>query len=130
MEVKLNWPIIFESMQWLLVEELKRRVPVHDGDLRTSIKGKIRNKELLIYMLSYGLDLEYGTLPGRWVSVDDLKKWCKDKWGSEYLAEVLQSHIYLYGTKPHPFIRETLIQEFPRILADALKTPGAVEAFN
>jgi len=126
MEVKLNWDIIFEGMQWLLIEELKRRAPVHDGELRRSIRGSIKNEELLIYMVGYAINVEFGSKP-HWTSVDNLKKWAKDKLGDEKLAYALQRHIAMYGTKPHPFIRETLIQEFPRILADSLKIPGAVE---
>jgi hypothetical protein len=35
--------------------------------------------------------------------------------------------IVVHNTKPQPFIRETLEQELPRLLADALRQPGAIE---
>ena len=38
--------------------------------------------------------------------------------------------IVVHNTKPHPFIKETIIQEFAGILAEALKVKDAVEVFE
>jgi hypothetical protein len=77
-------------------------------------------------MVDYAIYVNEGTAP-HWTSVDNLKKWCKDKWGDENLAYALQKHIATYGTKPTKFIQETLEQHLPNLLAEALKTKGAVE---
>ena len=125
MNVKFNWDIIFESMRLYLIEELSRRCPKHDGGLLNSIDGKIIDNKLQIYMVDYALAVEFGSAP-HWTSVDNLKKWAKDKLGDEKAAYALQRHIAKFGTKPRPFIRETLEQEFTNILAKSLKTKGAV----
>jgi len=130
--VHLNWDVIFESMKIDLIEELVRRAPKHDGQLQQSINlsnCKTQEDSLLLYMIDYALFVEFGTLP-HWTSVDNLKKWAKDKLGDEKLAYALQRHIALFGTKPHPFIRETLQQEFSKILAKALKEEDAVEVYQ
>jgi hypothetical protein len=148
--VHLNWDVIFESMKIDLIEELVRRAPKHDGQLQQSINlsnCKTQKDSLLLYMIDYALFVEFGTLP-HWTSVKNLKKWAKDKlgkkwakdklgkkWakdklGDEKLAYALQRHIALFGTKPHPFIRETLQQEFSKILAKALKEEDAVEVYQ
>jgi hypothetical protein len=130
--VHLNWDVIFESIKIDLVEELVRRAPKHDSQLQQSINlsnCKTQEDSLLLYMIDYALFVEFGTLP-HWTSVDNLKKWAKDKLGDEKLAYALQRHIALFGTKPHPFIRETLQQEFSKILAKALKEEDAVEVYQ
>jgi hypothetical protein len=126
MKVNINWDIVLEAMSLLLTEELARRCPKHDGTLLNSISGKVDKDSLKIYMAQYALSLEFGARP-HWTSVDNLKKWAKDKLGDENAAYALQKHIAKFGTKPHPFIRETLEQEFVNLLGKALKTKGAVE---
>ena len=54
--------------------------------------------------------------PPHKVDPEDLKKWCRDKWGDEDGAFALAKHIKKHGTKPHPFIRPILHQEFPKII--------------
>ena len=127
--VTLDWDLIFEAMKWGLSAELQRRCPTHDSGLRQSIKTMVEDDMLLTYMLDYGIYVEYGTMP-HWTSVENLKKWAKDKLGDEKLAYALQRHIALSGTKPHPFIRETIQQEIPKILATALRTAGAVSVLE
>jgi len=125
-EVWIDWDLCFSVMQLGLIEELKRRVPIHDGELRQSISTEVSNNKLIVYMVSYALYVEEGTAP-HWTSVENLKKWARDKLGDEDLAYALQKSIATKGTKPHPFIKETLIQEFPRLLAKGLGYKGVVK---
>jgi len=125
MEIKIDWNKVYEYMIPRIENELKRRCPVHDGHLKKSIKGRIEGDDLKFYMASYWYYVENGSAP-HWTSVKNLEKWCEDKWGDAKLAYALQHHIAKHGTKPTHFIKETLIQEFPRILADALKQKDVV----
>jgi len=125
MEIFIDWELCFDAMRLELVEELKRRCPTHDGALRNSISSAVEDGRLNIWMLNYAMYVEEGTAP-HWTSVDNLKKWAKDKLGDENLAYALQKSIAVKGTKPHPFIKETLIQEFPRLLAKGLSHKGVV----
>ncbi len=120
---KLNWDLIFNAMSIDLVARLKEKVPVHDGDLKKSIRAKIIKNELQIYMLSYWEPVEFGSNP-HWTSIDNLKKWAKDKLGDEKAAYGLQKHIAKYGTSPHPFIRPILDQDLKSILIKAIKSLG------
>jgi len=59
--------------------------------------------------------------------VDALEKWAKDKLGDPDLKWALAYHIKKYGTKPSWFIRDTIEQELPGMLARALQVPGAIK---
>jgi hypothetical protein len=101
MAYKLNYGAIFEDMQFDLIEKLKLSAPVHDADLRKSISAKIDKGQdgsatLNVYMITYWYFIENGTAP-HWTSVDNLKKWAKDKLGDENLAYAIQKHIAKYG---------------------------------
>lgn len=124
---KLNYKAIFEYMQFELIAKLKEYVPKHDGDLKRSISAGVFGNEddasLKISMLNYWYYIEYGSAP-HWTSVDNLKKWAKDKLGDEQLAYALQRHIAKYGTKPNPFIRKVIDEHFIGILYDSIKALG------
>ena len=124
-KVIFHWPIIFEAMKWELVAYLKEECPVHDAGLRTSIRGKIAEDKLQIWMLNYGLYIEYGSFP-HVVPIDALKKWCKDKLGDEKAAWAVQNKIKMYGTRPNNFIERTLKNNFVKCLVNALQVQGAV----
>lgn len=126
MRIEFNWKLIFESMKFYLIEELKRRAPTHDGDLKRSITAAIEDDRLIISALHYALYVDKGTRP-HMPPVDALEKWAKDKLGDPDLKWALAYHIKKYGTKPSWFIRDTIEQELPRILKDALQVPGAIE---
>lgn len=126
MKLKFNWDFIFENMKFYLIEELKRKCPVHDGDLKRSITAVIQDEKLLISALNYAIYVDEGTLP-HFPPIEALKKWARDKLGNENLAWAVQKKIGLYGTKPSWFIRDTIEQELPGILARALRIPGAIE---
>ncbi len=129
MRVKINWDIVFGAMSYLVEEELVKRAPVHDGQLRQSINAKVINNELHVFMVDYGFYVDQGTTP-HWTSVENLKKWAKDKLGDEDAAYAVQQKIAKHGTKPQPFIRETIRQKGKEFLIRGLKVPGAVELIN
>jgi hypothetical protein len=130
MKIKINWDIVFDSLRWTLVEELSRRAPAHHGDLRRSIQSMIEDDKLTITAIGYARFVDEGRLPGKMPPVDALEKWAKDKLGNPDLKWALAYSIKKYGTKPSWFIRDTVEQELPRLLADALKEPGAVEVIT
>ncbi len=128
MTYKLNYKAIFEDMQFQLVEQFKLEAPVHDADLRKSISSdvtgdKVTGAILNIYMISYWAPVEFGAIP-HWTSVENLKKWCKDKWGDENLAYALQKHIAKFGTKPSGFIRKVLDEKLYDLFCDSIKRLG------
>ncbi|NCD00112.1 MAG: hypothetical protein EOL95_10480 [Bacteroidia bacterium] len=123
--MKVNMELLFEAMKYSLVESLKNNCPQHDGDLKRSIRAINNDEKLQIYALNYAWYVEKGTAP-HWTSVENLKKWAKDKWGDEKLAYALQRHIALYGTRPHEFIRKTFKKDFKKILKDGLQTEGVI----
>jgi len=129
MTYKLNYGAIFEDLQFDLIEKLKLSAPVHDADLRKSISAKIDHGKdgkaiLNVYMVTYWYYVEYGTAP-HWTSVDNLKKWAKDKLGDENLAYAIQKHIAKYGTKPNPFIRKVLDEDLSDLFGASIKRLGA-----
>lgn len=129
MRVKIHWDIVLEHMNYLFVEELSKRAPVHDGALRQSISGKVINEELKIFMVEYAYYIDQGT-SAHWTSVENLKKWAKDKLGDENAAYAIQKKIAVHGTKPNPFIRETIKQKGLPFLKKALKQKGAVSVYE
>lgn len=128
MGYKLDYKVIFDHMKFEFVEKLKQFVPKHDGDLSKSISADVFGTDsevtLEVYMLSYWYYVEYGSAP-HWTSVDNLKKWAKDKLGDENLAYALQKHIAKYGTKPHPFVRKVIDEYFFDMLYNSIKSLGA-----
>lgn len=124
--IKINWDVVFERLQFSLVEELKRRCPVHDADLRKSINAITSNEKLMIGALYYAPFVDEGTRP-HMPPVDALEKWARDKLGDADLKWALAYHIKKYGTKPSWFIRDTIEQEFTGMLVEALRQPGAIE---
>ena len=131
MAYNLKYGKLFEGLKYKLIERFKLGVPTHDGDLRKSISAgntiikddKEAGAELQLYMASYWAPVEFGSIP-HWTSVDNLKKWAKDKWGDEDLAYALQHHIAKHGTKPHPFIRKVLDEELDDMFYDSIKLLG------
>ena len=129
MRVEFNWDIILESAKWYLIEELKRRCPAHDGDLKRSITAAIKDERLIISALKYAIWVDKGSAP-HMPPVDALEKWARDKLGDADLKWAVAYKIKKYGTKPTWFIRDTLEQELPGILTRALQVPGAIKVTN
>ena len=125
MKLNFNKEIIYNYIKQRMEVELKRRAPMHDGELQDSINGKIENGSLNFHMIYYWWYVENGSAP-HWTSVNNLKKWCKDKWGDENLAYILQRVISKKGTRPSHFIKESVAQELTPIIAEALQQKDAI----
>jgi len=125
MSIKVNWDLALEIIVSRMTEELKRRCPVNNGELRQSISYKIIGERVDIYAVPYWEWVEQGTQP-HMPPVDALKDWCKNKWGDENLAWALANHIKIYGTKPAWFVRDMLEQELIGIVSEAMKVPGVI----
>jgi len=125
MGIVINWDVVFENLSWTLSEELKRRSPVFDGELRQSIQPKWTPEKLTIYAVHYARYVNDGTMP-HFPPIEALKKWARVKFGDENAAYAIQKKIGKYGTKPQPFIDETLEQELVSMFSEALKAPGAI----
>jgi hypothetical protein len=94
--IKINWSVVLDNLQFGLVEELKRRCPTHDGDLRKSISSRATDNQLTIYAIYYAMYVNDGTMP-HMPPVDALKKWARDKLGDENLAWAVANKIKKYG---------------------------------
>lgn len=110
-----------------LENALKNACPVHDADLRRSIQVIPKENGFEIKMQRYGEYVEFGSPPHNIpVSKDNpasepIRKWVKDKWGDEDLIYAFANHVRKHGTSPHPFVRNTLKREFPKILRRYLR---------
>jgi len=93
-----------------LVTALARNCPVDKGILRASIDFRIIGKKIEIFMKDYALYVEFGT-PPHIIKPKDKKAL---HWGGAtgpIVKEVMHP-----GTRPQPFIRNTLRAEFPGII--------------
>jgi len=99
--------------------ELILIAPVDTGRLRNSIKVKPTNRGLLIWMVDYAKYVEYGTNP-HVVSAKHLKRWAKLKLGDENLAYPIAKKIAKYGTRPNPFIRNTIQLKLKKIIIEEI----------
>jgi len=64
MKISIDWDLVFESMKFYLIEELQRRAPTHDGDLKRSITAAIQDDRLVISALHYAIYVDEGCLFG------------------------------------------------------------------
>lgn len=118
----------------LLQEALKDKLTAEHGKftgaLQASIGYRLVGDEIHIVMEDYGKYIEYGT-PPHFPPVEELMDWVKVKWGASSDKEarqkafILARHISKYGTRPFPFIRTTLAQDFTRILKSVLEKGNA-----
>ncbi len=144
----MTYEIFLKSVANDLQTALIQNAPTSDGTLKSRIKVHIVGNELVVYMLDYALHVEYGTggrlqgqtstVGGKTVTVPAkpnrkmpvkkegtgykslLEKWGKKKLGITDDAGqfALAKHIQMYGTRPFPFIRNTLYHKLPRIIED------------
>ena len=124
MKIDINWGLVFDNLQWSLTEELKRRAPTHDGDLRKSIKAAIKDQTLIIYAIRYAPYVDKGTKP-HMPPVDDIRDWCVLKGIEPEAAWAIALKIKEQGTRPPPFIRpyvdERLVKDLKKHLQVAFK---------
>ena len=102
------------------VNELVLTVPVDTGALKLSIHAKINEGVILIKLLNYGLDIEFGTNP-HYVNPEELKDWAKRKLGDEELAYAVSRGIARKGTRPQPFVRTAVNTKLKKIVEDNIR---------
>ena len=102
-------------VKFKLEAELKRACPVDKGGLRLSIDVEIKNNTLTVYMLDYGLHVEYGTRP-HIIRPKDKKvlRWNKKKGSVAYKKDdIFAMEVHHPGTQANPFIRNVFYHKLP-----------------
>ncbi len=95
--------------------ELILASPVDTGRLRNSIKVISTNEGIVIVMVDYAMFVEFGT-PPHTISPKD-KKALKFKKGKKNIIVKKVKHP---GTRPNPFIRNTLRNKLGQIIIEEL----------
>jgi len=98
-----------------LVNELVRVCPVDNGFLRNSIHYKVEGDTIWIKMADYALYVEFGTPPH--IIKPKTAKALHWKAGGK---DVFASIVHHPGTRPQPFIRNTLRSHFGDIIRNNL----------
>ncbi|MHA1302303.1 MAG: HK97 gp10 family phage protein [Candidatus Heimdallarchaeaceae archaeon] len=104
-------PDIARRMQ----NELVLVSPVSTGRLKNSIKVKSTNEGLIIWMVDYGKYIEFGTPPH--IITPKEKKALKFKIGGD---ELIRKKVKHPGTRPNPFIRNTIQNKLREIIIEEL----------
>ena len=94
---------------------LKTVCPVDTGRLKNSIKVKVIGKGLRISLVEYGREVEFGTPPH--VITPKKAKALKFKSGGKTIFTKVVHHP---GTRPNPFIRNSIRNELPKIIREEL----------
>ncbi len=92
-----------------LSNELKIAAPVDTARLRSSIKVFVEGDKLKIFMVGYGLFVEFGTLPH---TIEPKDKKALSWKGAAHPVKKVQHP----GTRPNNFIRRTLRRKLPGII--------------
>ena len=95
--------------------ELILAAPVDTGRLRNSIKVKATDEGIVIWMVDYGKFVEFGTPPH--IIEPDSKKALKFKIEGK---ELIRKKVKHPGTRPNPFIRNTIQNKLKNILIEEL----------
>tara|TARA_R100000951_G_C2531906_1_gene146641 strand:- start:2 stop:370 length:369 start_codon:yes stop_codon:yes gene_type:complete len=103
-----------------LKDKLTKEHGKDTGKLASSINYRLDGDDVVITMEDYAEYLEYGA-PPHFPPPKELEGWVRRKWGksgkeAESAAWVLARHIAKYGTRPFPFIRQTIKEDLPKIL--------------
>lgn len=92
--------------------ELKLSCPVDTGRLKNSIKARLNSKgEIIIYMVDYALDVEFGTKPHKIRPKTKKALHWKDSGKDVFATEVNHP-----GTKAQPFIRNIFYHKLNGII--------------
>ncbi len=108
-----------EAMPYIanrIQSELMINCPVNTGRLRNSIKVKAIKGGILIWMASYGQEVEFGSSPHIIKPVN--KKALKFKSEKDTVFAKVVHHP---GTRPNPFIRNTLQIKLKQIVTEELQ---------
>lgn len=113
-----------EGLAFDIVNRLKQRCPVDNGQLRSSINFNVSGNTINISMLDYGVYVEFGTPPH--VIRPKNRKSLKFEAGRKARLEsggknpnmVFAKEVKHPGTRPQPFIRPTFRDDLTKIIAD------------
>lgn len=108
--IQILWSIAIK-----LQNELILVCPVDKGILRNSIKVVPIEDGLLISMVEYGKYVEFGTPPH--IITPKEKKALKFKSGKGFIFSKKVRHP---GTRPNPFIRNTVRNKLPKIIQEEI----------
>jgi len=115
-----------ESLAFGIVNNLKKRCPVDNGELRSSINSQTSGNEIQITMLDYGKYVEFGTPPHiirpknrKALKFEINRKKRLEEGGKP--NEVFAKEVRHPGTRPQPFIRPTFRDDLPEILANSAR---------
>jgi len=110
MKLNFNKEIIYNYIKQRMEVELKRRAPMHDGELQDSINGKIENGSLNFHMIYYWWYVENGCFFGNshrykiltnhgYKSLKNIKIGDKVLTHKNRLKKVIEKPIYNIGYK-------------------------------
>lgn len=105
---------------------LVRNAPVDNGRLKNSIKVRLEDNKIKVYIVDYAIFVEYGTQP-HIIRPKNAKalKFKKDN------KTVFAKEVHHPGTKANPFMRNTFYHEFTKIVEkNAIKHLGAFDTIN
>lgn len=112
-----------------LENALKLRAPVDKGRLRSSIKVFVSETGLSVFMVDYAKFVEFGTPPHVIKPKNkealkfekDRKTRLSEKKGLKKSDVVFSKKVLHPGTRPNPFIRETLQIKLPKIIMEEVE---------
>ncbi len=120
-----KWNEALEFIGFDIVEALQDKLTKEHGKdtgfLQSKIKYEVDGDTIIITMPEYGKYVDRGTPPGHMPPVEALEGWCERKLGDKNLAWAVAKHIEKHGTRPYPFIRNTLKLEVPEIIMGAFR---------
>lgn len=107
---------IANAVRNALINKIEANGSVFQGHLKNSVKVTFKGTTLYISVIGYGKDIEFGTPPGTYVSIEELKDWCRLKLGDENAAYAVAKKILNEGIDPKPFIRPVIDTELKQIV--------------
>lgn len=113
--LKKALPSIARRMQ----NELVLVSPVDTGRLRNSIKVKVTDRGITIWMVEYAKFVEFGTPPHIIKPKDKKALKFKVKRGGKNIFAKKVKHP---GTRPNPFIRNTIQNKLQNIIIEEINT--------
>lgn len=119
---------ILDRAGFMTQAEMRINAPIHDGELRQSIRPKMQGMDTVIVFSDkkYALTVEFGRKPGgRMPPYQDgtpLNKWVRDKMGAGVSPYMVARSIARKGTKGQGFARKTYVTMKPQVnaMADAV----------
>lgn len=107
---------VLDGVAQELRTKLVKAAPANTGRLRNSIKVIAKDDSLLITMVDYGKNVEFGSNPHT-IKAKGRKALKFKKGGKTVFAKSVQHP----GTRPTFFIRSTLFNDFPDIIRKEIK---------